>query len=472
MKKLLVISLGFLVAVSVSSCTSSDANKENAQEAAAADENMPLENGGDFSKDAAAADGGNPADAQASMGLDDVPLDGNVDAAKNSAAPDSAGSLDLGDPDNEFPADVAKSQKEGLPPTDDKVFAEAAPGKDAAAPPPDVSQSTKDESAPPPIENMQSSNEVTPSPVEAAPAPEVAASAPAASALPYEKIKTEPFEKNGVLLNRVYLARANDTAKSISQKIYGSPDQAKSLKAWNPSLKSRRPRVGDKIYYNSPKEPQDNTKMLVFYEEMGVEPQRYTTQAGDDIRKVSTKLLGHKDSWKEIYATNANLENKMGKVSEGVELRYWPSMNEAQQQLAQNSFPPAAAAPPQQQPGLPAEPINNLPPDAPQPIAANAPPGANAAAQAQQPNAPPAVAAAAVQPPPEPPPQAPPPPPPIEKPTKKPASPAQALDASSDPDQTMMMLAGGLLVVAAAAAFVVIRRQRAKRIDLSQQTQA
>ncbi len=479
MKKLLVISLGFLVAVSLSSCTSSDGNKDNAQSAASSDENMPLENGGDFNKDAAvdgtpvdgapaadgstppAADGSTPAgDAQASAGLDDMPLDGNVDASKNAAAAqtDGAGSLDLGDPENEFPADVAKSQKEGLAPTDDKLFADSGAGAAApptdpgAVPPPDVTATPQDASAAPPIDSG-----IGGAPADSSAPPVDTAAAPVV--LPYEKIKTEPFEKKGALLNRVYLARDKDTAKGISEKIYGTSDRVKDLKAWNPSTKNHAPRVGDKIYYTSPKDPQDNTKMLVFYEEMGVAPQTYMTQPGDDIRKVSKKLLGHKDSWKEIYATNAALENKMGKAPEGVELRYWPTMNDAQPApVAANGggLPPDAMNGQQQDPNA-AGAGTVAPP--PPPVAQQAPPP------------PPPVEAAAP----------PPPPPPMEQPaaqasappmaTKKPASPAQSLDASADPDQTMMMLAGGLLIVAAAAAFVVIRRQRAKRIDLSQQTQ-
>ena len=476
MKKLLVISLSFLIAVSLSSCTSSDGNKDNASNAASSDENMPLDNGGEFNKDAAvdgapAADGSTPpadgsatppGDAQASAGLDDVPLDGNVDASKTAANPpaDGAGSLDLGDPEGEFPADVAKSQKDGVAPTDDKLFADAgaptgstAPTDPTMAPPPDVTATPQDTSAStslPPIDSSAATNDVG-----AGAGSSEASNSASPVVLPYEKIKTEPFEKKGAMLNRVYLARDKDTAKGISEKIYGSADHVKDLKAWNPSLKNHAPRVGDKIYYTSPKDPQDNTKMMVFYEEMGVAPQTYVTQPGDDIRKVSSKLLGHKDSWKEIYATNAALENKMGKAPEGVELRYWPAMNDAAPTMAAGQAPPAG--------GLPQDQMNNTDPNA------------AAAAGTMAGQAPPAPAVAAAPPPPppmeQPVAQAPPPPPPMDKPLKKPASPAQNLEAGADPDQTMMMLAGVLLIVAAAAAFVVIRRQRAKRIDLSQQTQ-
>ncbi len=445
MKKLLVIGLGFLIAVSLSSCTSSDANKDNAQNAASSDENMPLDSGGELNSaavDGVPADGTAvaPGDAQASAGLDDVPLDGNLDAAKN-AAPPMDGALDLGDPDNEFPSDVAKSQKEGLGPTDDKLFAEnGAPPADPGAPP-DVTATPQDAGA-------AAALEPTGTPTEGAMAE---ASTPVV--LPYEKIKTEPFEKKGALLNRVYLAREKDTAKGISEKIYGNASRVKDLKAWNPGLKNHAPRVGDKIYYSSPKDPQDNTKMLVFYEEMGVGAQSYMTQPGDDIRKVSKKLLGHKDSWKEIYATNLALENKMGKAPEGMELRYWPSMNEA------TTVPPVAVNP--SGGGLPPDAMTNTDPNV----------AIGTTGQPPQQVAPPPPM---VEPPPPPPPMVEPVAqgsPPIEKQVKKPASPAQSLDATADPDQTMMMLAGGLLIVAAMAAFVVIRRQRAKRIDLSQQTQ-
>ncbi len=488
MKKLLVISLSFLIAVSLSSCTSSDGNKDNASNAASSDENMPLDNGGDFNKDASvdgapAADGSTPpadgsaappGDAQASAGLDDVPLDGNVDASKSAATPpaDGAGSLDLGDPEGEFPADVAKSQKDGVAPTDDKLFADAGAPAPSTAPtdpsmaPPDVTATPQDASASttePPIDGSAATNDV--GAAAGASSSEASNSAPPI-VLPYEKIKTEPFEKKGAMLNRVYLARDKDTAKGISEKIYGTAEHVKDLKAWNPSLKNHAPRVGDKIYYTSPKDPQDNTKMLVFYEEMGVAPQTYVTQPGDDIRKVSTKLLGHKDSWKEIYATNAALENKMGKAPEGVELRYWPAMNDAAPTLASGQAPPTG--------GLPQDQMNNTDPNAPAAagtMVGQAPPAPGAPGTMPPPA--PSVAAAPPPPPPmeQPVAQAPPPPPPMDKPLKKPASPAQNLEAGADPDQTMMMLAGGLLIVAAAAAFVVIRRQRAKRIDLSQQTQ-
>lgn len=466
MKKLVLLSLGFLVAISLSSCTSGDANNEDANVAASTDENPAAENAGDFGSDSAAvSDAGKSDDANANAGLDDAPLNGEQASGDKKA---DSNDLDLGDPETSKSDKQAEAQPA---PSDDQIFAnkEQNPDQPAVAqndtPPPTEPQTV--DNLPPPTSEPEvaaadSGAKIDESTMQA---PEAAPAAPVAAA-PYEKIKAEPFEKNGVIMNRVYLTRKGDTAKSVSMKIYGTADHAKDLKAWNSALKKATPTVGTKVYYNSPKDPQDNSRMMVFYEEMGVEPQKYMTQAGDDIRKVSAKLLGHKDSWKEIYATNAGLENKSGQVQEGIELRYWPSTSEVKQTMAQQmptELPPATNG------GLPQDPMvntANLPPDDPTLAANQMPPPQAGAGTVQQP-----PAQMAQQPPPMPEPQMPVPPPVAEpKPKKQPASPPQSMDASND-SENMIMVAGALAVIAAAAAFIVIRRQRAKRIDLSQQTQ-
>jgi hypothetical protein len=51
-------------------------------------------------------------------------------------------------------------------------------------------------------------------------------------------------------------------------------------------------------------------------------PSYYTSQEGDNIRKVSKQLLGHERSWMEIYATNESVASK-GRLPAGLRLRYW-----------------------------------------------------------------------------------------------------------------------------------------------------
>ena len=138
----------------------------------------------------------------------------------------------------------------------------------------------------------------------------------------YKKIKTAPYRTGGVLVNAVYIARPDEDIQSISQKIYGS-DQTSALYTINPHLKSRSVKVGDKIYYSSPRRPQDSSRLLVYFEDAGVQPNYHQVKAGENIRQVAQKLLGHPNSWKEIWGTNPDLESK-GVLNQDANIRYWP----------------------------------------------------------------------------------------------------------------------------------------------------
>ena len=81
--------------------------------------------------------------------------------------------------------------------------------------------------------------------------------------------------------------------------------------------------VGDKIYYNSPNRPTDNSQLLFYYEDNNRSPSYYTVSAGENIRDISYKLLGHAKSWKEIWATNQELESK-GTIERNISIAYWP----------------------------------------------------------------------------------------------------------------------------------------------------
>ncbi len=151
------------------------------------------------------------------------------------------------------------------------------------------------------------------------------------------KIAQAPWQVGKIWFNTVYIARPGDTLSKISQMIYGA-DKTAELKKGNKALKNRSVRSGDKVYYNSPQRPDDSAKMITFYEDTGVNPELYVSKSGDNIVKVSKKLLGYSNAWKEVWATNS-VESK-DSLPEGTELRYW-KVNEAK--LAKNALPPESS---------------------------------------------------------------------------------------------------------------------------------
>ena len=138
---------------------------------------------------------------------------------------------------------------------------------------------------------------------------------------PLNKILKYPYKKAGFLVNTIYIARSNDNLQSISQKIY-QQDKTNELIAINSHLKNRNVIVGDKIYYNSPNRPNDNKKILLYYEDNNMPATYYTLSKGENIRKASYKLLGHSNSWKEIWATHPELQSK-NKVQDDFTITYW-----------------------------------------------------------------------------------------------------------------------------------------------------
>ena len=179
--------------------------------------------------------------------------------------------------------------------------------------------------------------------------------------VPLKKIPQTTWKHDGKWINAVYIARQGDQLSSITSLIYGSPDRQDELKSINPFLKRRSPKVGDKIYYNSPQRPKDRQKFLVYYEDIQQTPSTYDIPAGENIRKVSTQLLGHSDSWKEIWATNLQVESK-GVLEQPVTIQYWSNNSEPPQEEIP---PPMEDLPPEE--SLPAEPPLEDPLPAPSP---------------------------------------------------------------------------------------------------------
>ena len=153
--------------------------------------------------------------------------------------------------------------------------------------------------------------------------PTSAAPAPVKTWVPLKKIISTPYQKAGFLVNAVYIAREGDSIRELSQNIFGS-DQSQQLIAINPHIARRVSalKVGDKIYYESPQRPGDSSRLLFYFEDIGASPQVYSASAGENIRTIAYQLLGHKDSWKELWAVNPEVQSK-GVLENPVQLKYW-----------------------------------------------------------------------------------------------------------------------------------------------------
>lgn len=146
--------------------------------------------------------------------------------------------------------------------------------------------------------------------------------APAPKVISLNKITQTPYKKAGYLVNAVYIARPGDTLSNIGQKIYGA-NKTDILRQINPHLQSRAVKVGDKIYYNSLQRPNDSSRLLFYYQDINAPSSVHVLSPGDNIREIASKLLGHPNSWKEIWATNPELVSK-GEIMTRINIVYWP----------------------------------------------------------------------------------------------------------------------------------------------------
>ncbi len=301
-------------------------------------------------------------------------------------------------------------------------------------------------------------------PVAAAGVKEASAK-PAASSNGLKKIsETTPYQHGEGFVNTVYIARPKEKLADISRSIYGM-DKSKELKSINTFLKAHSPKGGDKIYYVSPNRPSDSSRTISFYEDTGLMASTYVAAKGDNLRKISKKLLGYDNAWKEVWSTN-EVASKT-KLAAGESIRYWRPADQIQtlptlakndgaakivdsvaqmpaQQVAMNP-PPQEVAPAQPQ-------AQELPPPPP-------PPDANQQVAQQELPPPPAQELAP-----------PPPPPPPQQLTAAPVAPVKqpnmeeepAADAGAMNSDTTMMI-GVVAVLVAALALVLVRRNKKKK---------
>jgi len=290
---------------------------------------------------------------------------------------------------------------------------------------------------------------------------------PKPKSAPLQKVKELPFREGDQLLNAVYITRPGDNYKKISKMIYGSEDKVKDLKKANPNIKTVKP--GNKIYYNSPKRPDDELKIMNYYEETGDPSEVYIAKEGENLKTISKDLLGYPEAWKEVWATNP-VESKE-KLSAGTELRFWKGAAAGLTQVTSNTPPaPNLGAdggapnsnfpPPEQMTPPPPPPVEAKMPDLPPP-----PPPE----QMMPPPPPPVEAKMPDLPPPPPPDQMAPPPPPPMAPAvaKKQKQPPKLQEEALDQD-TIMALGGAGIVAAALAALIIIRKRKQKAAEFHQ----
>lgn len=262
---------------------------------------------------------------------------------------------------------------------------------------------------------------------------------------PLRKVEAVPFKRAGVLLNAVYFGRPGDNWEKISQNIYGNTSKASELKKVNPFFSRVRP--GDKIYYNSPNRPSDDTKLLTFFEESGMVPETYIAKEGDNLRSIAKDLLGYDGAWKEVWSSNS-VDSK-DTLAAGTELRFWrtvpvasppPVVESAPEVVASLPPPPAMEAPavPEPQMDLPPTDMSNDP-----------------SAMAGLQDLPPPPPAEALNPTPPPPPA---PAPVIASPTPEVASEVGGLD-----NDMVMTLGGAGILVAGIALLMIVRKRRQQK---------
>lgn len=331
-----------------------------------------------------------------------------------------------------------------------------------------------------PTETIQSSTtpDVPVDPVlmgSAEPVKEKVVETPKKTIAPLQKITAAPYMVDSKWVNAVYIARPGDSLKSISKKIYGE-DRSKELKKINTAFKSRSVKPGDKVYYSSVLRPDDSSKISLYYEENGIPSQSYVAQKGDNIRKVSKKLLGYDNAWKEVWATNS-VESKWT-MQEGEVLRYWPANDVVPvPSLAQAEPAPAPIVPPAPQPDFSAP-----PPPAPDMAMAPPPPPPDMGNSFPPPDmAPPPPPDMAMTPPPPPPDQMndpmaagvmnelPPPPPDIAPepvaaaPKKQGANIHEETEVSEGMDVQSMGLLGAIGLFAIALVMIIVKRKRKQK---------
>lgn len=290
-----------------------------------------------------------------------------------------------------------------------------------------------------------------------------------------QKMAATPWKQGKTNYNTLYFVKPGDSLSSISQMIYGS-DRTNELLKGNPTYKTREVRPGDKVYYQSPNRPTDDSKIITYYEDVGLQPEIYVAQSDEKLRDVASNILGYKDGWKELWSIN-DIESKT-QISAGTQLRFWKGSSAATN-LAQNSMPsqPAASQPSETASAPATPPPQEVPPAIPEET--NMPdPMAMAGSESPSPSdldsqlgmsntEMPAQGSMDMPPPPPPPIEMAPPPPPPPVAAQAPPAVEETFEEEAPAMDSEMMMALGVIGAAAAllAGLMVIRKKKQREME-------
>lgn len=301
--------------------------------------------------------------------------------------------------------------------------------------PPAPVEKAEEPTAPPPVADASTE----PAPTE--PAPDASPEPPPMPRVSLKKIKEAPFDVGGTILNTVYLARPGDNVRGIAKKLGVGRNE---LVRWNSHI-AGGVKTGDKVYYRSQTRPDDTSTMLTYYEDRGIAAQNYEAQEGENIRAIAKKVIGSSEGWKELWATNLQVESK-GELPGGTVLRYWSE--------DAVSTPVAAAPPPE--PPAPPPPPPQLPPPSPPPVAQTPPTDQGLPQQPLDNTNPEGAAMGSVGAP----------PPPGPRPKNKDVAQADALGLSEE--NIYLIGGGGLVLLTLLFMVAMIRKKKARQLADSQ----
>lgn len=442
----LVVALMLLGLIGFSGCSSSESQEDEIQ---ATDEvtadSQSTEEG---ATEEAAADGGGE--------LPDSSMDGDTSVADSGSSelpadtPVDSMSSDGIDPNAGFDQGATETPLEEAPPPE--APAPLVPADDGSSSVTDGASTASSSTEAPSSDSSAETSTAAAEPAEPKPRASL------------KKIERIPFKRGGQLLNAVYIARPKDTYKKIAENIYGDGGRAKDIKKANPSI--AKPRPGDKIYYNSPQRPEDETVVKNYFEDSGASPQVYVAKEGDDLKKVGQDLLSYDNGWKELWVTN-DFDEK-GALAPGTEIRYFALAAQPAEAAKSNDVAAAnvvdAGAPP------PPPPVDELPPPTdpsmdfpPPPTDAGVPPAMEEIPPPMDASMPPPD-----YPPPPPPPAEPPPPPPQAVAEDGSSMEGDATAQGGMDSETMTSLAIGVGILAAGAGALVVLRKRRQQKELAQ----
>ncbi len=134
-------------------------------------------------------------------------------------------------------------------------------------------------------------------------------------------------------MSHVYIVQPGDTLSTISQKIYGTSRNWRSLAEANQISEANRIFPGDVIRFDA------TGGSDVYVETMKSLPQQeYTVVAGDTLAKIAAKTMGQEAAWKTLWIQNKTKIPNPNLVLAGATIHYVnpQDMEKALQEARQN----------------------------------------------------------------------------------------------------------------------------------------